>query len=262
MGELTFRPSDIASWARFSGDYNPIHFDAACARQLGAPGVIAHGMLVLLAVKGRAAAALPPGGGWWLFRVRLRQPVLAGEPVRLQTRGQGEDLAFTLASADGRKLLTGALARLSGAPAPAAANRRTRLGPEAVAARVRELNEAFPWPTEPWVAADALVFAEFLRGGAREVLAPHGIDLARGAAGGKVVVQTAHAVAFDRDFLGGAGAGAAGLDIDVLPPQAEAVGSGVFATCQLVSRCNGRVVMLMSVGLFIRPAPAGASPQE
>ena len=262
MGELTFGPADIARWARFSGDYNPIHFDPVCARRVGAGGVIAHGMLVLLAVKGRAAAALPWRGGWWLFRGRLRHPVLAGEPVRLQTRGLGEDLAFTLASADGRKLLTGALARLSGAPAPAVSGRGTRLGPEALAARVRELNEAFPWPAEPWVTADALVFAEFLRGGAREVLAPHGIDLSRGADGGKVVVQTAHEVAFDRDFLGGAGPRAAGLDIDVLPPQAEAVDGGVFATCQLVSRCDGRVVMLTSVGLFIRPGPEGASPEE
>jgi hypothetical protein len=262
MCELTFRPSDVARWARFSGDYNPIHFDPERARRLGAGGVIAHGMLVLLAVKGRAAAALPPGGGWWLLRGRLRHPVLAGEPVRLETRRQGEGVAFTLASADGRKLLTGALARLGGAPAPAAAGSSSRLGPEALAARVRELNEAFPWPAEPWVAADALVFAEFLRGGAREVLAPHGIDLAHGADGGKVVVQTAHEVAFDRDFLGGAGPRAAGLDIDVLPPQAEAVEGGVFATCQLVSRCDGRVVMLTSVGLFIRQAPAGASPKE
>jgi hypothetical protein len=77
-----------------------------------------------------------------------------------------------------------------------------------------------------------------------------------------VVVQTAHEVVFDREFLGGAAPRAAGLEIDVLPPQAEAVDGGVFATCQLVSRCDGRVVMLTSVGLFIRPAPAGATPQE
>ena len=33
MTALTFGPADIARWAQFSGDYNPIHFDPARARR-------------------------------------------------------------------------------------------------------------------------------------------------------------------------------------------------------------------------------------
>jgi hypothetical protein len=257
MYELTFNRDEIARWARFSGDYNPIHFDPDRARQLGAEDVIAHGMLVLLAVKGRLSQALPPGaGGWWLLRSRMRQPVVAGTPTRLETSVRGNGLAFSLASPAGRKLMTGSLARLAECPSVLAAGTPNRVPAEAVGGRVRELTHAFPWPREFWVAADALVFAEFLRTGVRDILAPQGIDLSRGevtAANGTVVVQTTHDVAFDRDFLGDARAAA--LDIEALPPQAEAVDDGVSATCQLGSRCGGRLVMLTTLGLFIRQAP-------
>src|SRR5439155_3415947 len=105
MYELTFSPMDIDRWARFSGDYNPIHFDPAQARKLGADDVIAHGMLVLLAIKSRLSAAVPPGGGWWLLRGRMRQPVVARAAALLDTRPQGDGVAFSLASQAGRKLL-------------------------------------------------------------------------------------------------------------------------------------------------------------
>src|SRR5947199_103475 len=117
MCDLTFGPEEIARWARFSGDYNPIHFDPERARQLGADDVIAHGMLVLLAVKGRLSQALPRGaGGWWLLRSRMRQPVVAGTPARLETSRRGESLAFSLGSPAGRKLMTGSLGRLAESP--------------------------------------------------------------------------------------------------------------------------------------------------
>lgn len=39
--------SDLARYAQASGDDNPIHASDAAARQLGLPGVVAHGMLTL-----------------------------------------------------------------------------------------------------------------------------------------------------------------------------------------------------------------------
>jgi hypothetical protein len=270
MMALTFGPADIARWARFSGDYNPIHFDQARARQLGAEGVIAHGMLVLLGIKSLLSAPLLPGGGWWLFRARLRHPVLAEETVRLDTRVQGEGVAFSLlpvpgARPPGRKLLTGSISRLAAVPDTVASGSRYRLEPGVLGARLDELNEAFPWPGEFWVAADAIVFAEFLHRGIRDVLAPHGIDLGRDAEPsdpGRVVVQTTHEVAFDRDILGGAGPEAADLDIEVVPPQIDSVEDGVSATCQLVTRSRGRVVMVTTLGLFIRQLVASGDPHR
>jgi MaoC like domain len=265
MCELTFSPSDIGDWARISGDYNRIHFDPTEARRLGIDGVIAHGMLVLLAVKSRVGLALPSDGGWWLARARMRQPVVAGETVLLDTRPHGDGVAFSLTSQASRKLLIGSFSHLAAAPDGVARGQRYHLAQAAVAARLDEMNDAFPWLQEPWVAADALVFTEFLRRGAKDLLALHGIDLSQAAerlSNGTVVVQTTHNVIFDRDFLGGANIRAAGFDIDVLPPQAEAVEGGVSVTCQLVGLCDDRVVMLTSLSLFIRQDPQGSSHKE
>jgi len=278
--ELIFGLTDIDRWARFSGDYNPIHFDAAEARQLGADGVIAHGMLVLLAIKARLSVTLAPDGGWWLARARMRQPVLAEEAVLLDTRPQSDGVAFSLTSRAGRKLVIGSVGRLMAAPDGAAQDPSTRRGspadstdtgcrhhltPEALAGRIGELNRAFPRLGELWVAADALVFAEFLRTQVKDILAPYGIDLsrtARASGNGTVLVQATHDVVFDRAFLGGDGPRSAGLDIDMLPPETEDVEDGISATCQLVSRCKDRVVMLTSLGLFIRHAPQGPFHKE
>src|SRR5439155_26041866 len=118
--------TDIDRWARFSGDYNPIHFDAAEARQLGADGVIAHGMLVLLAIKARLSVTLAPDGGWWLARARMRQPVLAEEAVLLDTRPQSDGVAISLTSRAGRNLVIGSVGRLMAASELAAQEPSTR----------------------------------------------------------------------------------------------------------------------------------------
>lgn len=49
--------SDLHKYAWASGDYNPIHYNAKIAEQMGLPGVIAHGMLSL-AFLNRAMEAL------------------------------------------------------------------------------------------------------------------------------------------------------------------------------------------------------------
>jgi MaoC like domain len=259
MCELTFDREDIALWARFSGDYNPIHFDADRARQLGVNGVVVHGMLALLAVKGRLSQALPQNvGGWWSLRCRMRQPVVAGEPAQLTMNKRDDGLAFSLASPAGRKLMTGSLGRLAERPTVHNSGTRHRLPSKAVTGSMRQLDQFFSWPREFWVAVDALLFAEFLRTGVKDVLGPYGIDLGRNEAAsdnGSVVVQTTHEVAFKRDFL--AAPRATTLDLEVLPPQAEVIEDSVSATCQLVSRCDGRIVMLTTLGLFIRQAVHG-----
>jgi hypothetical protein len=151
--------------------------------------------------------------------------------------------------------MTGSLAPQASAPvAEGAPQRCLRLTGEATDRRVRELNAAFPGSGGCWVAADSVVFAEFVRGGIGDVLAPYGIDLGPDGttpADGTVVVQTTHEVVFDADLLAGDLGGVA-LDVEVLPPEAEPVEDGVAATCQLLTRCAGRVALRTTLGLFLR----------
>ena len=53
---LVFDSQQIQRWADFSGDYNPIHFENSRALRAGLPGIVAHGMLVLMPVKSAASA--------------------------------------------------------------------------------------------------------------------------------------------------------------------------------------------------------------
>ena len=51
MTLLRYTLADAQQWAAFSGDENPIHFDYAAARAMGAGQLSVHGMRALLDVK-------------------------------------------------------------------------------------------------------------------------------------------------------------------------------------------------------------------
>ena len=48
MTLLHYTLADARQWAAFSGDENPIHFDLAAAREMGAGQLSVHGMRALL----------------------------------------------------------------------------------------------------------------------------------------------------------------------------------------------------------------------
>jgi hypothetical protein len=257
MREFRFGQAEIHKWAEFSGDRNPIHFDSAHAQRIGAPGVIVHGMLVLLAVKnqlGKAAAAWDSSSDWWLFRSRLRHPVIAGDLARIETRRKGRGLAFAMTAAGhDRKVITGALE-------PRDAPDRTECrwlridvpGPVA-SARVAELAAFFPWISESWVILDALLFSEFLRTGMRGMLSAHGVDLAAGtSAGDAFVVQSAHEVAFAPDLCSGGRLFDDGITLQAPEPDFEPFEAGVYATSLVTATVRGRVVMQTRLTIAVK----------
>lgn len=74
----TFTEDDVAHFARLSGDYNPVHFDASFAQARGFRGKIAHGLL-------SAGLVTEIGGqiGWVAssMNFRFKGPVYLGEPI-------------------------------------------------------------------------------------------------------------------------------------------------------------------------------------
>ncbi|STS99408.1 MaoC like domain [Klebsiella michiganensis] len=67
--------ADAQQWAAFSGDENPIHFDLAAARQMGAGQLSVHGMRALLDVKRDAHSRLYRPERYVKCQVRLRRPI-------------------------------------------------------------------------------------------------------------------------------------------------------------------------------------------
>jgi acyl dehydratase len=119
---VTVQRGDLVRYAGASGDFNPIHWNERFAREVGLPGVIAHGMLtmalgarLLTTWAGDPAAVVDYG-------VRFTRPVVVPDD------GAGADVEFSgtvvdvlddntvrveiTAVADGRKVLGKAFALL------------------------------------------------------------------------------------------------------------------------------------------------------
>ncbi|AVF34810.1 hypothetical protein BV494_07630 [Rahnella sikkimica] len=77
---------DAETWAKFSGDDNPIHFDHAEAKRLGLDGLCVHGMRAMLDIKTALSARMEKdasGADGFSFISRLREPVLCDQPYQL-----------------------------------------------------------------------------------------------------------------------------------------------------------------------------------
>lgn len=92
---LRYTTADARRWASFSGDNNPLHFDADHARRCGCEGIVAHGMRVMVDIKKNLTEFLlsqRPLSDAWCFTARLRQPLLCDRDYRLTLRVAGERL--------------------------------------------------------------------------------------------------------------------------------------------------------------------------
>jgi acyl dehydratase len=76
---------DIDSFAKASGDHNPLHLDAEFARAAGYPDRIAHGMLLASWVSAALAHSLPGAGTVYLRQnLEFRQAALPGDKLSIR----------------------------------------------------------------------------------------------------------------------------------------------------------------------------------
>jgi acyl dehydratase len=97
LGSRTFTitRADLVRYAAASGDHNPIHQDEAVARDVGLPGVIAHGMYTM-ALAARAVSEWFPEAEVVSFGCKFTNPVVVpaegGVDVEVSGEAQpGED---------------------------------------------------------------------------------------------------------------------------------------------------------------------------
>ena len=110
--KVTFTREQIAAYAEASGDMNPIHLDEDFARQVGLPGVIAHGLLQMGLLARVAAEAA--GGPSRLRRLscRFAAMVRPGDVVTFQaTVAEPGVLELTAKNQRGEAVLGKASAR-------------------------------------------------------------------------------------------------------------------------------------------------------
>lgn len=98
--EVHLTRADLVRYAGASGDFNPIHYNARVAQEVGLPDVIAHGMLTMaLGARlvtqwaGDPAAVVDYG-------VRFTRPVVVPDPAGVDVRVEGV-VGAVEAAADG-----------------------------------------------------------------------------------------------------------------------------------------------------------------
>ena len=79
---MTITGEQIATFAKITGDYNPIHVDEEAAKAAGFPGRIAHGALSASLISAVLGNDLPgPGAVFVELNLRFRRPALIGDEV-------------------------------------------------------------------------------------------------------------------------------------------------------------------------------------
>lgn len=165
MRDWQFQPSQIAAWAKFSGDFNPIHFDIERARQAGSDAIIVHGMLSLLYVKQELSVfCLEENHSdlWLGIKCRLKSPLRCGVPHQFSVRGSNAAKGkFSLHdSASNSELIQGTYSRTA-APDPGKHDGSLALPPGTLEERLAGFSGSFPDINRLWIAIDGLVFSAF-----------------------------------------------------------------------------------------------------
>ena len=85
--EFTVTPDDMDSFARLSGDNNPIHLDADFARARGQAGPVVYGGLLVAIISRMLGTRLPgPGCLWHSLNVKFKSVLSVGETAILSGR--------------------------------------------------------------------------------------------------------------------------------------------------------------------------------
>lgn len=80
--QMTITAEQIDTFAKITGDFNPIHVDEEAAKAAGFPGRIAHGALSASLISAVLGNDLPgPGAVFVELNLRFRRPALIGDEV-------------------------------------------------------------------------------------------------------------------------------------------------------------------------------------
>jgi acyl dehydratase len=84
---FTVTDADMRAFAALSGDPNPLHTDAAFARDRGFAAPVVYGGLIVARISALLGGRLPgPGCVWHSLRLDFRAPLHPGEPAAVEAR--------------------------------------------------------------------------------------------------------------------------------------------------------------------------------
>jgi hypothetical protein len=255
MMDLT-SASAAESWALFSGDWNPIHFDINAARSVGADRLVVHGMLALLHVKQSSSSHIWASAnvdGRQQFSAFFRLPAMQDARLELNLKSKGDGLVYSL-RADDYLSVRGNHGNADGwfddEVGPSIEHKL--IAGSAVAARYVHFGTLFPFVTHQWIFLDALIFSDFLGDYFKRDMP---------VASGFVPVQMSHRVKYDAKAI--EALPLTGCDVPTLRYSTKKIesapgGAGRFGIAVLTVSIERSVLMQIEVGLFAK----SVSPQQ
>lgn len=263
MSPLRFGSQSVRTWADYSGDFNPIHFDEqVAAAAIGKGGTVVHGMLAMLPLKAAHSALDWEGDGWLQWTAMLRQPMPLHYGYAMESRvaQTGRKVRFKLsATDDGEAKITGHCSAIQFDGDSYAAFPPVAVPADEARAELARFSTLFPDVSAAWIALDAMIFSRYIRLHAeavfRDQLTRHfGDGDPDAVAGGRLVtMQTHHTVTFGRALL----ADASGLDFSsfayAYAKTEELISEdSVFATVDIPVWLDGSLAQVIQIGLMAR----------
>jgi hypothetical protein len=279
MTRLQYGRGDIAAWAEFSGDFNPVHFDPNVAARLGLADVPVHGMRVMLDVKSalyRTAGENPVAAHESLmFKATLRAAVLRDRPYQLHIDPGANRLKFSVVEEiSGKTCINGYLRAASSKEAAvggaatrgvAAASPHTP-GKEVLERQIAQFIALAGQATPAWMLLDALLFRHLLLhesalfGDVARVFGIDGVHSAHALMRDVAVLQTHHetlipprmkSLTLD-GLLKAMSDGGVCFEIEA-PVMTGDASSGLAITGSLVARTGVALSTRTSIGLLALP---------
>ncbi len=263
MTALRFSGQAVQTWADYSGDFNPIHFDERVAQAaIGKGGTVIHGMLAMLPLKAAHSAMPWEGDGWlqWTAMLRQAMPLHFGYAIEARVAQPGRKVRFKLsAQDDGEAKITGHCSAIDFDAAPYACFPPIAVPAAEARGELARFAALFPDVSPAWIALDAMVFSRYIRLHAEavfrdELIRRFGDGDPEAVAGGRLVtMQTHHTTTFRRDLL----AHARELDFAALAyayAKTEELNGedSVFATVDIPVWLDGALAQVVQIGLMAR----------
>ncbi len=257
--QYSFGLSEVEKWAKFSGDYNPIHFNLEEAKNAGLNGLILHGMLALMPVKQAVSKDYiqenPGDVGWMKFRALFRNPIAHDGLVSLGTKPWDNGLTFRICAYESKhEHFRGAFTPVED-PTPQVANSGVEVNYSTIlcSENLGCFSEYYPGIKERWIELDAIIFSEFIRSKMKVV---EDMTQLYGANKGKrSLFQISHSVIFDKSYFSNAQPDESDwrqISYGITVPEMIISDDQLIGTVSLPVMTGGRLVMLLEIGLIAK----------
>jgi len=259
--QIAFSKKDVADWAEFSGDYNPIHFDLDRVRKLGLQHMVVHGMLAIMPVKNTLSEQFNVAEriGWVTFKGMFSQPIPQDEAFPVNISERKGKLRFSVRNFSGdTEYLKGHFAQADN-PLQEYANEEVVLSTDHISNQYMALFQQHYGIDYPlWIVLDNIVFADFVNSKVqplKTIINPENKTPTKIEDSDETIMHLSHTVSFEPEFVekltfeelrSGA------VSYEVVQPELIRSEGNTVCSLTLLVKVGSKMCMLVQMKLIIK----------